>query len=249
MKIRTAARPAPLSRRALVLAGASLLAACGGGGGGDTGQVAPVAPSLDIRSDVAGEARAAFTVTFYFGAPVHLPTGVVPFALTGASVVKDSFHQVNDRTYAVRLEPRDNARGLADLRVPAGAFLDATGLVSNTVAYEFAQPYNTLRPLPTLSFTGPVDLLGFITGPAVFTLSFPAALDVALDPAALLVSTGTVSGFTRASAAGQPDVYRFEYAPPAATVGVVAIELPRGAVTVGGIGNDLGTWSYGIRTP
>ena len=52
-----------------------------------------------------------------------------------------------------------------------------------------------------------------------------------------------------ASAAGQPDVYRFEYAPPVATVGVVAIELPRGAVTVGGIGNDLGTWSYGIRTP
>jgi hypothetical protein len=236
----------PRRRVAAVAAAGLLLAACGGGGGDPAAP--PAAPALEIRSDVVGEARAPFTVTFFFSDAVVLPTGTLAFSLSGGSVVANSFRRVNDRTYSVQIRPNAAAQGLIDLRVPAGAFRDATGTASNNVAYAFAQPYDTLPPLATLVFGGPVDGLGFITGAGTFTLSFSSVLDAPLDGTRLRVSAGTLSNFTRTPAAQQPDVYTFVYTPPAATAGAVVLELPADSVRRNGIGNDNEYWTYGLAT-
>lgn len=233
-------------RRLVVLATAGLLAGCGGGGGGGAEVVS--APTLDVRSDIAGEARAPFTVTFYFSDVVTLPTGTLAFALSGGSVVSGSFRRINDRTYAVQIRPNASARGLIDLRVPAGAFADASGVAFNAVAYAFAQPYDTLPPLATLTFAGPVNGLGFITGAGTFTLAFSAVLDAPMAATALGVSVGTISNFARTSAPAQTDTYTFTYTPPAATAGSVVFELPPASVASGGIPNDTDFWTFGLAT-
>lgn len=236
------------NRRAGLRLGAAavlaLLAGCGGGGD----PTPPQAPTLDIRSDVTGEARAPFTVTFFFSDAATWPGETLAFSLSGGSVVAGSFRRIDGRTASVRLQPNAGARGLIDLRVPAGAFREATGTVGNPVAYAFAQPYDTLPPFATLSFGGPVDALGFITGAGRFTLGFGRVLDAPLAGSRLTVSTGTISGFARTSAASQPDVYEFTYTPPAATVGGMVIELPPGSVTSGGIANEGDYWSFGLAT-
>lgn len=242
--------PTPrLERRAGLRLGAaallSLLAACGGG---DGDAAPPQAPALDIRSDVNGEARATFTVTFFFSDDVDLPNGQLAFSLSGGSVVAGSFRRIDERTASVRIRPNAGARGLVDLRVPAGAFRDATGTAGNPVAYAFAQPYDTLPPFATLSFAGPVDALGFITGAGSFTLSFGTALDAPLSASGLLVLPGTVSGFAKTSPTGAPDVYTFAYAPPAATFGGVTVEILPGVVSSGGIPNDRERWTFGLAS-
>lgn len=238
----------PQRRAGLRLAAAVMLAplaACGGGGGDGT----PArAPALEIRSDVVGEARAPFTVSFFFADDVELPGGTLAFSLSGGSVVSGSFRRIDARTASVQIRPNPSARGLIDLRVPAGAFRDATGAAASTVAYAFAQPYDTLPPFATLSFAGPVDILGFITGPGSFTLRFSTALDTALTTNPLTVSAGSISAFTRTSPAGQPDVYTFTYTPPTATLGSLVFELPPGRVTSGGIANDGDYWSFGLAS-
>lgn len=232
-------------RRQLVLgAAALLLAGCGGGGDG----AGPSAPTLEIRSDLVGEARGIFTVSFYFSAPVMLPTGTLPFSLTGGSVVAGSFTMVDDRTCTVRIRPNASAQGLIDLRVPVAAFRDLSGTVSNAVAYAFAQPYDTLPPLATLSFGGPTSVLGFITGAGTLTLGFSSVLDAALPALALQVSAGSLTAPVKTSAAGQPDVYTFTYTPPAATAGTVVFTLPAGSVARGGIPNDTDYWTFGLAT-
>jgi hypothetical protein len=244
--MRSTPTAAPTRRTFTAAAAGLLLAACGGGGGDPAAP--PQAPALDIRSDVIGEARAPFTVTFFFADTVVLPTGTLAFSLSGGSVVANSFRRVNDRTYTVQIRPNASAQGLIDLRVPAGAFRDSTGTASNTVAYAFAQPYDTLPPLATLVFGGPVDALGFITGAGTLTLSFSGALDAPLDGSLLLVSPGAISGFTRTSAAQQPDVYTFTYTPPAATGGAVRLVLPADSVRRNGIGNADEFWTFGLAT-
>lgn len=242
------AGPEPRRRTLAVAAAASLLlAACGGGGEGEV--PLPVGPTLEIRSDVVGEARSPSTVTFFFSGPVVLPTGTLVFSLSGASIVAGSFRRIDDRTCSVQLRPNASAQGLIDLRVPAGAYRDGTGQVSNTVAYAFAQPYDTLPPLASLSFSGPVDPLGFLAGAGTFTLTFTGVLDAPLVSARLLVSTGTVSAFTKTSGTAQPDVYTFTYTPPPATRGFVTFLLPADSVTRQGIGNDDLSWSYGLAAP
>lgn len=245
------AQPTPDRRRRVLAAAAAsslLLAACGGGGG--AGEVPlPVAPSLDIRSDVVGDARAPFTVTFYFAAAVVLPGGTLAFSLSGASIVANSFKRIDDRTYSVQLRPNPATQGLINLGVPAGAYRDATDRVSNTVAYAFAQPFDTEPPLANLVFGGPVDGLGFITGPGTFTLTFNGVLDAPLAAAKLLVSTGTIAGFTKTSGATQPDVYTFSYTPPPATRGFVVFLLPAGSVSRLGLANEDLSWSSGLATP
>jgi hypothetical protein len=232
-------------RRLAALLALAPLAACGGGGGSS----APItAPTLDIRSNTVGDARGPFTVTFYFSDAISLPTGTLAFSLNGGRVVAGSFRKVDDRTYSVQVSPNANAQGLIDLRVPAGAYRDITGEVANTVAYAFAQPYDTLPPLATLSFGGPVTALGFISGAGSFTLTFSGVLDAPLTLAKLRVSVGTLSNLQRTSAAGAPDVYTFSYEPPAATAGAVVLELPAGSVTRGGIPNDTDYWTYGLAT-
>jgi hypothetical protein len=218
------------------------LAACGGA----VVLFPAEAPSLVIRSDVIGEARAPFTVTFFFSDDVELPGGNLLFNLTGGSVVAGSFRRLDARTASVQIQPSASARGLIDLRVPAGAFRDATGTAASTVAYAFAQPYDTLPPFATLSFGGPMNSLGFITGPGTFTLRFSSALDAPLTATRLAVSTGSISAFTKTSAGNLPDVYTFSYTPPAATFGSIVFELPPGSVTSGGIANDGDYWSFGL---
>jgi hypothetical protein len=240
--------PHPTRRTGLRLGAAallSLLAACGGGGGGST---PPQAPSLDIRSDVNGEARAPFTVTFFFSDAVDLPNGQLAFSLSGGSVVAGSFRRIDERTASVSIRPNPSARGLVDLRVPVGAFRDATGTTGNPVAYAFAQPYDTLPPFATLTFGGPVNALGFITGAGNFTLSFSVALDAPLTADKVEVQPGTVSGFTRTSAPGAPDVYTFAFTPAAATFGSVTVDILPGAVSSGGIPNDREGWTFGLAS-
>ncbi len=236
-------------RRWLLVSGALALAGCGGGGGGnDAPEVPPVAPVLDIRSDVVGDVRSVFTVTFSFSAPVLIPSGNLAFALSGGSAEAGSFTRVNDRTYTVRVRPNASGQGLIDLRVPIGAFQEATGRVSNAVAYAFSQPYDTLPPVATLRFNGPVNALGFITGPGSMTLTFNGVLDAPLTSSPLRAQSGAITGFVKSSAAGQADVYTFTYTPPAATLGGVVFDLPANSVRRNGIGNDAGSWSFGLST-
>lgn len=236
----------PCRRTLLASLAALTLAACGGGDGGLS--AANVAPALDIRSDLNGEARAVFTVTFFFSDAVRLPNNNLAFSLSGGSTVAGSFTRLNDRTYSVRIRPNASARGLVDLRVPPGAFSDAEGSVSNTLAYAFAQPYDTLPPLVTLTFGGPTNALGFITGPGAFTLTFSGVLDGPLANDRLTGQPGLISALTKTSAVGQPDVYSFTYTPPTATVGVVGFVLPADSVIRNGIGNDTELWNFGIST-
>lgn len=237
-----------LARRRLSLAGGLavlglVLPGCGGGGV----ESPAVAPGLDIRSDTVAEAKGPFTVTFYFRDAVLWPASGLAFALSGASVVAGSFQRLNDRTASVQLRPNANAQGLVELRVPAGAYTDATGTASNTQAVTFAQPFDTRAPLATLSFGGPVNPLGVITGGGVFTLRFSVVLDRPLAADALRVSVGLVSAFTRTSAAGEPDVYSFRYDPPRATLGQLLVELPPGVVSSGGIPNEADYWTFALQ--
>lgn len=227
----------------------TLLAACGGGGDAG-GMTAPAsAPTLDIRSTLNGEAKGPFTVTFFFSDTVLLPASGLAFSLTEASVVAGTFTKVDSRTYTVQIKPSENRQGLIDLRVPVGAFQDAMGMASNKVAYDFSQPFNTLLPYATLTFTGPTNALGMIAGPVTFTMSFATALDAPLSVSKLVVSTGTISNFVRTSTAGQKDVYTFTYTPPAATSGVLTIQLQGGAVSSGGLANATDRWNFGLATP
>lgn len=236
-------------RRLLAFAGLGLLAACGGGGGGGTSIAA--APSLLIRSDSTGEVRGNFNVQFFFSVPVNFAssTGVLPFSLSGASVVANSFKQLTSDTWQVTLTPDANKQGIVDLRVPPGAFSDPANGLSNTLSYEFAQPYNTLAPFARLEFGGPVNALGFITGAGTFTMRFDAVLDAPLAVDKIAFTAGTIGQFTKTSATGQKDVYTFVFSPPPATGGGVVFELPRAAVTAGGIPNLRDTWSFGLATP
>lgn len=237
------------NRRLLALAGLGLLAACGGGGGGGTPLA--TAPTVLVRSDVTGEARGNFNVQFFFSVPVSFTAtnGILSFTLSGASIVPNSFKQLTSDTWQVTLSPTSNKQGVVDLRVPPGAFKDpATGL-DNPVAYEFGQPYNTLAPFAQLDFAGPLNSLGMITGSGTFTLRFDAVLDAPLTVDKIGCTAGTIGQFTRTSATGQKDVYTFVFSPPPATSGAVTFELPKAAVTSGGIPNLRDIWSFGLATP
>lgn len=239
--------PVPIGRRQLVLGAAGAIVAVSGCGGG--GAPSPQAPSLEIRSDLAGEARGPFWVNFYFSAPVFLPGGALAFSLSGGSVVAGSFRQTDARSAVVQIRPNAGSRGLVSLQVPTGAFADATGVAYNRQAVSFAQPYDTLPPLATLSFAGPVNALGFITGAGDFDLVFSRALDEPLTASPLQWSVGLVSDFRRLSAPGQPDAYRLAYLPPPATTGSLVVDLPPGSVRAEGIANDADYWSFGLATP
>ena len=228
---------------------ALLMAGCGGGGGGTP--VAVVAPSLEMRSNVGGEATGVFTVTFDFSDKVTLANGQLPYSTTNGVPVAGSFAQLSTTRYAVQIQPAANRQGVFELKVPAGAFKDATGAQSSTVAYEFAQPINTIIAAgPEASWTdsAPADL--WLTGPVTVTISFNEVLDAPLEMAKLQVSTGAISNFRKTSVTGAKDVYAFLYTPPAATQGGVTIELPTGAVASSGFSNSIVSWwSRAIRTP
>ena len=228
-----------------------VLAACGGGGGGDIAlPVAPgQAPTLIIRSDVAGEVRANFNVQFFFSAPVVFPGGGdLAFALSGARIVPGTFRQLAPDTWQITLSPDVNKEGVIDLRVPAGAYADATSGERNAVAYDFAQPFDTRAPYAQLEFTGPLNFLGMISGPGTFTMRFQSVLDAPLAADKLVASAGTVTQFRKTSGPGEKDVYTFSFAPPAASFGGMVFELPAGSVSTAGIPNLRETWNFTIDT-
>ncbi len=239
--------------RLWALIGACVVLALAGCGGGDSGgSVAPVVvPTLEMRSNVGGEATGPFTVSFEFSDKVLLTNGQLPFSTTNGSVVAGSFVTVSPSRYTVQIQPAANRQGLFELKVPAGAFKDASGAQSNAVAYEFSQPINTIVAAgPEASWTDSAANDWWLTGPVTVTLSFNEVLDAPLDPARLAVSAGSVSNFRKTSAAGDKDVYAFLYTPPAATQGSVTIELPKGVVSAGGFPNSLVSWwNRAIRTP
>ena len=240
------------SRRVFVLALGGLLAACGGGGGGvDTPTTATQAPTLIIRSDVTGEVRGNVNVQFFFSAPA-LFTGGQPelgFSLSGASKVPGSFKQLSSDTWQVTLTPSANQQGMIDLRVPPGAFTDSTGAASNTAAYEYAQPFNTIAPFAKLEFAGPLNSFGLIAGVGTFTLRFDAVLDAPLAVDKIAYTAGSIGQFQKTSGTGQKDTYTFVFSPPPATFGSVTFELPKGAVTSGGVPNNRDWWNFGLATP
>lgn len=214
-------------RRALVLGLAALAAGCGGGGV-DAPLVPPVAPSLDIASNVPDVAEGRVTLRFEFSSePAAFASGSLPFAMTGGKTVAGSFTKVTPTVYTVQIDPNANTLGVIQITVPAGAFFDVTGKVSNTTAYSFAQRYDTRVPdtEPVAEIT--TDVVGQAAGPFKVTFTFNLDVGNSFVASDVLVSNATAGTFTKVSAT----VYTLQITPPAATAGICIVEVPPGAVT------------------
>ena len=237
----------------LGLGAMALLGACGGGSGG-SGVDAPLPelPTLTITSDAGEVASEPFKLRFTFSAPVVFGAGAFAYCErtnnTDYCSVKAQTPNAVDgvaNTYTIDVVPIPQKDGLARIKVPVGAFKDATGKVSNSIAYEFPQYINTIGPQATFT---PNSAGGVILGPMNVTLTFDSILDTPLTKDKLLVSDGTIEPFQKTSVPGVNDVYQFVYTPPAAIGGSVTIVLPAGTVSAGGIKNgDLRQW--GPYTP
>ena len=219
----------PLQRRGLVLAlaGLGLVAGCGGGGS-DAPVVPPVAPMLEISSNVPDVAEGRVTIRFEFTSePRAFPATGLPFAMTGGRTVAGSFTKVNATVYTVQIDPNANSQGVIQITVPAGAFADLTGQASNTTAYSFAQRYDTLVPDTEPKAELTTNVVGQAAGP--FTVTFTFNLDVGNSFVAsdVIVTNATPGTFTKVS----PTVYTLQVTPPSATTGICTIEVPPGAVT------------------
>ncbi len=237
----------------LGLGAMALLSACGGGsGGGGADAPLPELPTLTITSDAGEVASEPFKVRFAFSAPVVFGAGAFAYcdpskgtATCSTGAQKPTAVEGLANAYTIDVTPNNQQTGLAIIKVQAGAFKDATGRVSNSVAYEFPQYINTIGPKATFT---PNSAGGVILGPMNITLTFDSILDTALTKDQLLVSDGTIDPFQRTSAPGVNDVYQFVYTTPAAIGGSVTIVLPAGSVSAGGIKNgDLRQW--GPYTP
>ena len=232
----------------LGLAGTLVLSACGGGSSGSVPET-PVIPTLTMSSNAGEEASEPFTVTFAFSAPVTIthPSGVLQLASTNCTPVPGTFVKTGAASYTMVVNPHAGKKGIAEIRLAPGSFKDSTGTVTNTVSYEFAQPFNTVGPVATFDKPG----ILFITEQITVRVSFDAVLDTALTLDKLTTSVGGVSNLLKTSALGANDSYTFSYTPPAATLGTVIIQIPQGSVASGGIASGTAQqWGpYGIKTP
>lgn len=228
----------------LGLLGLGLLGACGGGSSGGSVVETPISPTITSMSSDAGEvASDPFRVTVVFNAPVLIPDGTL-LALCESSgtvycnVKAGSLQAVagTTNTYTLQVIPVKQRKGLARIKIPAGAFKDATGKVSNTVAYELPQFINTVGPNASFS---PDSAGSFITGPLTVTMTFDSVLDSSMTADQLLVSDGVISDFRKTSGAAANDVYTFRYTPPSSIGGSLTIVLPDGSVSAGGIKNGF----------
>jgi hypothetical protein len=193
----------------------------------------PVAPTLEISSNVPDVAEGRVTFRFEFSSePRAFPATGLPFAMKGGKTVVGSFTKINATLYTVQIDPDANAAGVIQITVPAGAFSEATGQVSNTTAYSFAQRYDTRVPVtePTAEITS--DVTGVAAGP--FTLTFTFNLDIgdSFVTNDVVVTNATGGALAKVSAT----VYTMQVTPPLATTGVCIIEVPPGAVTAAGTG-------------
>lgn len=82
------------------------------------------------------------------------------------------------------------------------------------------------------------------------TLTFDSVLTTALTSNQLTITGGgSISNFSKSPAPGN-DVYTLTFTPPPGVpYGLVTIELPKSAVSAGGVGNYLSNWSRGVNTP
>ena len=209
------------------IAGASLLLLAGCGGGNTEREEDPVVPTLVITSDTPGDATGPFTVRFTFSAAVSsfASTRVVLTngALNGAVLVK-----LSDTVYTLRVTPEANRQDVLTVQVPAGAFRDETGEVANAVAYNFSQRIDTVVATnePVLTITH--DAAGAVaTGPVTFTFDFSVDVGTSFDVADIRLDTGTLGNFTRVSGRRCTVVVTL----PAATTGLLTLEVPAGAFT------------------
>lgn len=219
--------PNAMARRALVLALAGLAAGCGGGGS-DAPVVLPVAPLLEISSNVPDVAEGRVTVRFEFTTePRAFPATGLAFAMSGGKTVAGSFTKVSPTLYTVQIDPNPNTQGVIQITVPAGAFFDLTGQASNTSAYAFAQRYDTRVPLTEPSAELSADVVGLAAG--AFTVTFTFNLDVgsSFEASDVIVTNATPGTFAKVSAT----VYTLRVTPPSGTTGLCLIEVPPGAVT------------------
>jgi hypothetical protein len=223
----------------------TLLAACGGGS--DEVVVVPaVAPTLTISSSAGALAAAAFTVRFEFSAPVAaFPSGSLPFALQGGRQVAGSFKALSATVFTVGIEPNAQSNGNVLLSVPAGAFADATGKASNTVAYTLTQAYDTRVPDTEPRADMATATPGDATGPFTVNINFNIDVGDTFTLADLQVTGATASALTKLSATA----YSVLLTPPAGSTGLklATVELLQGSVTAvaSGVANSRG-WAFGF---
>jgi large repetitive protein len=201
----------------------SLLAACGDGGEDDTAAPAPVAPTLEIGSDVPGTATGPVTLSFEFSAAVS-GFAANRILISGGFLNGAGLTQLSDTRYSLVVTPTPGKVGVIEVTVPAGAFKDSTGVAASTRAYGFSQGYDTVvvSNEPLLSISNDASS-GLASGPITFTLNF--SVEVPFSLAQVLVSGGTVTSFTQESGTR----YALVVTPPAATTGLVLLQVPEGA--------------------
>ena len=223
----------------------TLLAACGGGSD-DVVVVPAVAPTLTISSSAGALAGAAFTVRFEFSAAVAaFPSGSLPFALQGGRQVAGSFKALSATVFTVGIEPNAQSNGNVLLSVPAGAFADATGKASNTVAYTLTQAYDTRVPDTEPRADMATATPGDATGPFTVNISFNLDVGDSFTLADLQVTGAIASALTKLSATA----YTVLLTPPAGSTGLklATVELLQGSVTAvaSGVANSRG-WAFGF---
>jgi hypothetical protein len=207
------------------LAGASLLLLAGCGGGNTEKDEPAVAPTLQISSDVPGDATGPFTVRFTFSAAVaNFATNRILITngfLNGATVTR-----LSDTVYTLLVTPAANRQDLLTVLVQAGAFQDATGTMSSALAYSFGQRIDTVvvsnEPLLTITHNATGV---FATGPVTFDFSFSLDVGDSFTADDILLSMGTLTSFTRNSGVRCTAVIT----PPAGTTGVLLLEVKAGA--------------------
>ncbi len=234
------AQPRRLALIALGGLGAALLSACGGGGGGDsTPGPTPTVPTLVMESNAVGTVNGPITVNFLFSDAVT-GFGADRFLLNGARLVAGSFTQITPREYTMQVTPFANSTGIIQLEVFPTAYKDATGTVSNTVTYRFSQSYDTVVPVPWVTFTDSIGGLLWTSGPVVVTMTFNIEISSTFTEEALYTTGATLSEFTRVSGT----VYTVKVS-PISGARLIILEVPPGALSaVAGGATNTRVWQW-----
>lgn len=221
------------TRRRLVAAAALLpLAGCGGG---NTERDTPdEAPTLQISSHVPGVATGPFDLRFTFSAAVAnfaVNRILVSNGFLGSAVLT----KLSDTVYTLRVTPQADRQDVLTVQVLAGAFQDASGSVSSTVAYSFGQRIDTVvaagEPILTISHG---VTTAQATGPVSFSFEFTADVGSSFTADDILLSTGTLTSFTRVSGTRSTAVVTL----PAGTTGLLVLEVRAGAFGSAGVASQ-----------
>jgi hypothetical protein len=214
-----------------LLALLTLLTACGGDGNNDS-TATPVAPTLVITTDAPATATGPFTVHFTFSAAVS-SFASNRILISGGFLNGASLTRLSDTLYTLVVTPTPNRQGAAEITVQAGGFKDSTGVTASPRAYGFAQPCDTVvlstEPLLTISH----DVSGGLATAAItFTLNFSTDVDFSVGQ--LVVTGGTLTSFTKQTGSR----YTAAVTPPAATTGLVLLQVQPGAfASAAGVSN------------